>query len=160
MTAQQDTELEAFLKKLKRLSERARLDKALKMLKADRFQLFSDLGDEEVCGVIKSQTNPELVYACRLAADGGFSCCTQRLYACGGLRGRVCKHLLVLLIGLVHSGELETGTVVDWIKSSRRQKPKLDKDRQGEILLRYKGAEAGELDWRPTETVPEDFYTF
>jgi hypothetical protein len=25
-------------------------------------------------------------------------------------------------------------------------------------LLRYKGAEAGEIDRRPTETIPEDFY--
>ena len=24
-------------------------------------------------------------------------------------------------------------------------------------FVRYKGAEAGELDWRPTETIPEDF---
>jgi hypothetical protein len=159
MTALQDTELEAFLKKLKRLCERARLDKALKMLKADRFQLFSDLGEDEVCGVIKSQTNPKLVYACRLGADGTFSCCTQNLFVCGGLRGLVCKHLLVLLIGLVNSGELETSTVLDWVKSSHDKKPRLDKDRQGEILLRYQGAEAGEIDWRPTETVPEDFYT-
>jgi hypothetical protein len=26
-------------------------------------------------------------------------------------------------------------------------------------FLRYKGAEAGEVDWRPTETIPEDYYT-
>ena len=25
-------------------------------------------------------------------------------------------------------------------------------------FLKYKGAEAGEIDWRPTESVPEDFY--
>jgi hypothetical protein len=28
----------------------------------------------------------------------------------------------------------------------------------GEIFIRRKGAEAGEVDWRPTETVPEDYY--
>ena len=27
------------------------------------------------------------------------------------------------------------------------------------IFLRYKGAEAGEIDWRPTETIPEDYYS-
>jgi hypothetical protein len=27
-----------------------------------------------------------------------------------------------------------------------------------EAFLQYKGAEAGEVDWRPTETIPEDFY--
>jgi hypothetical protein len=25
-------------------------------------------------------------------------------------------------------------------------------------FLKYQGAQAGEIDWRPTETVPEDFY--
>jgi hypothetical protein len=27
-------------------------------------------------------------------------------------------------------------------------------------FLRYKGAEAGEIDWRPTETMPEDYYAY
>jgi hypothetical protein len=27
-------------------------------------------------------------------------------------------------------------------------------------FIRYKGAEAGEVDWRPTETIPEDYYAF
>jgi hypothetical protein len=26
-------------------------------------------------------------------------------------------------------------------------------------FLKFKGAEAGEVDWRPTETIPEDFYS-
>jgi len=29
-----------------------------------------------------------------------------------------------------------------------------------QTFLKYKGAEAGEIDWRPTETVPEDYYAF
>ena len=45
-----------------------------------------------------------------------------------------------------------------WVDASRSQKPTLDKDAMGETFLRYKGAEAGEVDWRPTETIPEDFY--
>jgi len=36
----------------------------------------------------------------------------------------------------------------------------LDKEAMSAILLRYKGAEAGEIDWRPTETLPEDFYAY
>jgi hypothetical protein len=27
-----------------------------------------------------------------------------------------------------------------------------------EALLKYMGAEAGEVDWRPMETIPEDYY--
>jgi hypothetical protein len=32
------------------------------------------------------------------------------------------------------------------------------REQVSDTLLRYKGAEAGEIDWRPTETIPEDFY--
>ena len=51
-------------------------------------------------GVVKSQSSKDLVYSCRLAADGAFGCCTQNLRPCGGLRGALCKHLLVLIVGL------------------------------------------------------------
>jgi len=43
--------------------------------------------------------------------------------------------------------------------SSRLKKSVLDKDLMSATFLRYKGAEAGEADWRPTETIPEDYDT-
>jgi len=98
------------------------------------------------------------VYSCRLASDGTFACCTQNLNSCGGLRGALCKHLLVLIIGMTKGGELDATTVNQWIQASRYKKPTLDKDGMTETLLRYKGAEAGEVDWRPMETIPEDYY--
>ena len=155
-----DTTLDTFVRYLASKTDKPRLDKALKMLKADRFQLYSQTEERQVTGVVKSQTNPALVYACSLSAAGYFSCCTQNLNSCGGLRGKPCKHILVLLIGLVKSGELDAGDVRAWIRNSSGRLPKLDKDRHAEILLRYKGAEAGEVDWRPTETMPEDYYAF
>ena len=50
------------------------------------------------------------------------------------------------------------GIALDWVRSSHRQKSELDRDAMAEVFLRYKGAEAGEVDWLPTETIPEDFY--
>ncbi|MCI0704901.1 MAG: hypothetical protein L0241_27900 [Planctomycetia bacterium] len=35
---------------------------------------------------------------------------------------------------------------------------KPDKEVVTATFLKYKSVEAGEIDWRPTETVPEDFY--
>lgn len=83
---------------------------------------------------------------------------TQNLNICGGLRGSVCKHLLVLIVGLVQAGKLDPGTIDQWVSQSSKVKPVLDKDVMGEVFIRYKGAEGGEADWRPTETVPEDYY--
>ncbi|MCI0357643.1 MAG: hypothetical protein L0211_04045, partial [Planctomycetaceae bacterium] len=127
-------------------------------LKADTFKLFAEVTPDHVIGVIKSQTDPDLVYSCRLGSNGVFACCTQNLNICGGLRGAICKHLLVLLVGLSKAGQLDPATADAWIAASASQKPILDKDVMSEAFLRYKGAEAGEVDWRPTETIPEDYY--
>lgn len=138
--------------------EKERMKKALSMLKAERFRLFAEATDDHIVGVVKSQNDPDLVYSCRLGKDGDFACCTQNLNVCGGLRGALCKHLLVLIIGMTKAEELDPTTVNQWIATSRFKKPELNKDTMSETLLRYKGAEAGEIDWRPTETIPEDYF--
>jgi hypothetical protein len=151
-------DLPRLIKRLKALTDPAKLDKAMAMLKADRFQLFARVVEDHLVGVVRSQSDATLVYACCLAADGRYACCTQNLNVCGGLRGSPCKHLLVLILGLAQAGELDPGMAHAWTRASRGRKPELDKDAMAEVLIRYKGAEAGELDWRPTETIPEDFY--
>ncbi len=147
-----------FMKRLEKRTDPAKFSKATAMLKADRFKLYAQVQDDFLVGVVKSRTDPELVYSCRLSADGTFGCCTQNLNICGGLRGSLCKHLLVLIVGLSKGGELDPATVDSWVVASQGQKPVLDKDAMSETFLRYKGAEAGEIDWRPTETIPEDYY--
>jgi hypothetical protein len=151
-------DLPGFIKKLTASTDASRMSKVTKMLRAERFQLFSSVTDEHVTGVVKSQTDADLVYACRLGKDGGFFCCTQNLNHCGGLRGALCKHILVLAIGLARSGELDPTLANTWASASRKKKPALDKDAATATFVRYKGAEAGEVDWRPTETIPEDYY--
>jgi len=150
-------DFDTFLGRLK-AHDAAKVDKALKMLKADSFQLFAEVEDDSLVGVVKSQTDNDLVYACRLAGDGSFGCGTQNLKPCGGLQGSLCKHLLVLIVGLAKAGTLDPAKANDWAETSRAQKPAFDKDAMSETFLRYKGAEAGEVDWRPTETIPEDYY--
>ena len=158
MPAVTDMRMKWFIAKITKDIDPAKLMKASTMLKADRFQLFSEVTPEHVVGVVKSQSDADLVYSCRLASDGSYTCCTQNLNACGGLRGSLCKHLLVLLVGLVQGSELDGQTAERWVSSARSKKPVLDKERMSEIFIRYKGAQAGEIDWRPTETIPEDYY--
>jgi hypothetical protein len=134
------------------------LAKALAMLRAERFELFAQGEADALVGVVKSQTDPNLVYACQLTAKGDYSCCTQNLNRCGGLQGGLCKHLLVLVVGLTKAGKLDASTVNTWVEASRAHRPVVDKDGATAVFLRYKGAEAGEIDWRPTETIPEDYY--
>jgi uncharacterized protein YjbI with pentapeptide repeats len=149
---------DTFVQRLQQTTDSGKLKNALKMLKADRFKLYAQVDDEQLVGVVKSQTDSDLVYSCTLASDGGFGCCTQNLNVCGGLNGSICKHLLVLIVGLAKAGELDPNVVDTWIVASQKQKPTLDRDAMSDIFLKYKGAEAGEVDWRPTETIPEDYY--
>jgi hypothetical protein len=151
-------DFQAFMNKLTATTDPARLSKSLSMLKAEHFQLFSQVTDDSMVGVVKSQTDPDLVYSCRLASDGSFSCCTQNLRPCGGLHGKLCKHLLVLLVGLTRAGQLDPAKVETWVRESKTKKPVLDSELMSQTFIRYKGAEAGEIDWRPTETIPEDYY--
>jgi len=158
--APKTVDLKGFIASLTATTDKARMDKATKMLKADRFQLFSEVSESQLTGVVKSQTDPDLVYACRLNSKGDFCCCTQNLNACGGLRGALCKHLLVLLVGLAQSGVLDPTAANTWAKESRNKKPKLDSEGMSATFIKYKGAQAGEIDWRPTETIPEDYYAY
>jgi uncharacterized protein YjbI with pentapeptide repeats len=151
-------DFEQFLGSLKEQVDPARLDKALQMLKAERFQLFADIDTNALVGVVKSQGDARLVYSCRLAQDGSFACCTQDLITCGGLKGRVCKHILVLVLGLTRTARIDLGTALGLVTVSNQHRQKIDKDVMSDTFLRYKGAEAGTIDWRPTETIPEDYY--
>jgi hypothetical protein len=148
----------AFVKGLRDKLEAARVAKAMAMLKADTFRLFADVTHDTITGVVKSQTAADLVYSCRLASNGEFACGTQNLRPCGGLNGSLCKHLIVLIVGLVKAGEVDPATVDNWVNTSRVQTPRFDPDALSATFLKYKGAEAGTVDWRPTETIPEDFY--
>ncbi len=152
------TDVARFVQELGKSVDLGRIGNATKMLKAERFQLFSDVADDDVIGVIQSQSSSGRFYSCRLSKDGDFSCCTQNLLPCGGLRGALCKHILVLVIGLCQSRRLDVPLALAWAGASKAKKPVLDKDRASAIFLKHKGAEAGTVDWRPTETVPEDFY--
>lgn len=147
-----------FLTALELRIEKEKIKKATSMLKKAGFQLYNDVTDTFMSGVVKSQTDADLVYACRINSDGTYACCTQNLNICGGLRGSICKHLLVLIIGLVKAEKLDPVVIDGWVAKSMHEKAALDKEVMGEIFIKYKGAEAGEVDWRPTETLPEDYY--
>jgi hypothetical protein len=157
------TEWDDFLDRLPNIADRGKLSKALTMLRSQRFQLFSEVHADHVTGVVRSPSAANRLYVCRLASDGRYSCCTQNLIQCVVSRGSPCKHLLVLVLGLVKAGDLQIAVAQKWLQSARQMgltsdgyKP--DKDVVTATFLRFKGAEAGEVDWRPTETIPEDFY--
>lgn len=151
-------DFDQFMQLANRNLDSDRVAKAVLMLKKERFFLFSKITADRVVGVVQSQRDDELVYSCTLTSGGEYSCCTQNLNACGGLRGSLCKHLLVLVIGLTKSEQLTPEQSSNWCLRSKFHQPKIDKDLTIATFIEYKGAQSGEIDWRPTETIPEDYY--
>src|SRR5262249_9655848 len=56
-------DFDVFLKRLQGLVDLRRLGRATEMLKAERFQLFSQFDGHSLIGIIKSQTDPRTVYS-------------------------------------------------------------------------------------------------
>jgi hypothetical protein len=138
-----------------------RMKRTLDMLRSGKNQIFSEVEPALVRGIVRSQREPDLVYSCVLTAEGVYSCCTPDLNLCMGLRGEPCKHLLVLLIGLARAGALDAATADRWVAAAAGKNHKWNKTTRNHVsdtLLKYKGVQTGEVDWRPTETIPEDYY--
>ncbi|CAN5604331.1 hypothetical protein BH23PLA1_BH23PLA1_25080 [soil metagenome] len=157
------TDINGLMARLNASIDPKRMKRTLDMLKSGKNQLFSEIEPTFVRGIVRSQTADDLVYSCVLMDNGSYACCTPDLSPCLGLRGEPCKHLLVLLIGLARAGELDPATIDPWLVTAvgkNHRWNKTTKNHVSDTLLRYQGVQAGEIDWRPTETIPEDFYTF
>jgi hypothetical protein len=149
-----------FISQLYGTVDQGKRGRALKMLKAESFKLFVDLRADRLVGVVRSQTGSGTVYASWLTPEGRYGCSTPELQDCMGLQGSPCKHLLVLLVGLVRTGNMEASAAYSWIHATVGKGPRTDNELAAETFLQYKGAQAGEIDWRPMETIPEDYYAF
>ncbi len=143
---------------LRSLTDAKKVDRAIRMLKKQALQLYSQATADAVGGIVKSQTVEDASYACWIREDGQYSCFDATLAQCMGLSGDLCKHLVVLLLGLAVQGVLDPRRAYAWALAASKKWPAEDQARSAELILRYRGAQAGEIDWRPTETVPEDYY--
>ncbi|MFX1316230.1 MAG: hypothetical protein ACFE9T_10225 [Promethearchaeota archaeon] len=138
-----------------------RINKAISMFRREKNLLYVDKDDDSLKAVIKSQTKPnQLEYAISLKSNGDFFCGTQNLYPCGGLRGKVCKHIILALIAVIKSGVGTQNEMIKWVGNTLSHKPKFIKPEATEIFIKYKYALEGKIEWRPIEVLPEDFMAF
>jgi len=154
-------DINGLMARLHATIDEKRMKRTLDMLKGGKNQLFAEVEPRMVRGVVRSQREEELVYSCVLIEGGIYACCTPDVELCMGLRGEPCKHLLVLVIGLARAGLLDVTTADKWITAAAANNHRWNKTTRNYVsdtLLKYKGVQAGEVDWRPTETIPEDFY--
>ena len=159
-TRRKKMDFSSFVGNLYSVADERKVQRALKMLQKESFQLYSKANADRVVGIVRSQSGAGTFYAPWLESDGRYGCSDPDLAECMGLQGSMCKHLVVLLLGLVQAGELDASETFQLLKKASGKRPKQKGDLAAEAFLDFKGVEAGEVDWRPTETVPEDFYAF
>ena len=150
-------ELAGFLDQLEEHVSVGKLDKALDLLQATPLELFYDLSKSSVSGVVRAPADPDLAFCCHLSDDGAYGCCSSNLATCNGLRGSLCKHLLVLLVGLVQKGVLSADQAAKWVAASTENKPETDKELCSQSLERLEAADQGGTPWKPVATNPDDF---
>ena len=149
-----------FISQLYACGDRGKVGRALDMLRKDRFQLYANVLPEHLVGVVRSQSGSGSVYASWLSKDGHYGCSQPDLEDCMGLQGSTCKHLMVLVVGLARTNQITMAQALTWMRAAKDESPRKNTTLCAETLIQYKGAQAGEVDWRPTETIPEDFYAF
>lgn len=152
-------DVRALTVQLRTLADPKKVERSIQMLKRESFHLYTETTDTSIGGVVKSQTQEDAFYACWIEDDGRYACFDGQVEMCWGQSGGLCKHVMVLLIGLAAGGEITPRRAYGWALAASSKRPAEEKQRSAELILRYRGARAGEVDWRPTETVPEDYYT-
>jgi hypothetical protein len=59
----------------------------------------------------------------------------------------------------VNEGLLKSADAEQWLVKAATKNVSRNTELAAEAILKYKGVQAGEVDWRPIETVPEDYYS-
>lgn len=151
-------DVRALAMSLRDLTDPGKVERGIQMLRKQSFQLHSEVTAQSLRGLVKSQSQRDTVYGCWIHEDGRFGCFDQNLEPCMGQVGDICKHLVVLLLGLSAARQIEPRTAFVWARSASTKNPAAESGPSAEMILWHKGGQAGAMDWRPTETVPEDYY--
>jgi uncharacterized protein YjbI with pentapeptide repeats len=117
--------------------------------------LATEVQPWRVSGVVIEPGNSDRLYCCRLTSAGNFVCGTDKLVLCGRRRRGYCGHLALLLLTLVQRDQLDPQTAIDWLHRRYSPQPRPDRQTLAAILDRFTPTPP---DYRPTETLPEDYY--
>jgi len=155
-----NTEIQKFLRLISPIANYGRIQRAIKMLKKESFTSFLKKSEGGIYGIIKSQTNKELIYSSSIDKFAGYFCGTQNIRPCGGLRGSVCKHIILLLMAGIKDGLISAEEAADIVRSTEYKKPNYNKEHAKEIIILYQNAVDGTIEWRAVEILPEDLMAF
>jgi len=118
--------------------------------------LWAEADADRAHAVVPAAVGATTFLACRITSAGRFQCATPDLTPCPDAADGVCRHVVCLVLSLVQRERLSAEDAARWLQRSLAHDVGLDRDALGEIFARY--AETIQADYRPNETLPEDYY--
>lgn len=118
--------------------------------------LWAQVTEDGLRGVVPEAANATTFRACHLSSAGAHQCGTQNFTLCEDAAKGLCKHLVALLLDLAKTERLPLGDAARWARLSLAHEGQLDKNLLAAIFAQY--ADSTQSDYRPNETLPEDYY--
>lgn len=118
--------------------------------------LWAEVDADRAHAVVPAAVGATTFHACRITRAGRFQCATPDLAPCPDAADGVCRHVVCLVLSLVQREHLSAEDAARWLQRSLAHDAGLDRDALGEVFARY--AETIQADYRPNETLPEDYY--
>ena len=148
-----------FIYSAQRNLEWGKVNRAVKMLKKEKHLMFIERTPEGIAGIVKSQTNKALKYSVIVNENGSHVCGTQNLHRCGGLRGGICKHGIMLTMAAVKGNLITPEEGILWLQRSVGQYSVYNKQVASALFARCESPTL-DLEFRMVEINPEDFVAF
>ena len=144
--------------------DKTKIKKAIQMFKNSSHTMYIEKLENGISGIVKSQSGKDLEYASFLWNSGDFCCGTQNVHRCGGLRGGICKHIILVLIAAVKNGDISEDEAILWLEKSLSKSCNFGAHHLElqALFIKYQTMlnSNGEVDWKPVELSSEDYIGF
>jgi hypothetical protein len=137
-----------------------KIERALVMLGNQRNLLMIKSQKDSLMAVVKSQTTDGIEYATYISETGRYFCCPQDLEYCLGMKGSLCKHIILSLAAACKDGTVPKDTLKKWIQNTQGKHPIIDENMAAGLFVESKMPKDARIGWREIEILPEDMMAF
>ncbi|MEX2715377.1 MAG: hypothetical protein Q6370_003640 [Candidatus Sigynarchaeota archaeon] len=137
-----------------------KIQRALTMLAGQRNLLMIKIEKDKIVSVVKSQTTDGIEYATCISETGDYFCCPQDLEFCLGMKGYLCKHIILSLAAACKTDDKLKDALKKWVQNAQGKHPIIKEDIATSLFVESKLPKDARIGWREIEILPEDMMAF
>jgi len=134
--------------------------RALTMLAGQRNLLMIKVEKDKIVSVVKSQTTDGIEYATCISEKGDYFCCPQDLEYCLGMKGYLCKHIILSLAAACKTSGKLKDDLKKWVQNAQGKHPIINEDLATSLFVESRLPKDARIGWREVEVLPEDMMAF